>query len=282
MTTQPQRRHSSFRYERALGVVLCLLAASASPSVNAQWLNYPVPGVPRTKAGAVNMTAPAPRINGKPDLSGIWEAEDNRPCPAGGCLDMKVGQEFVNIGWSLTGGLPYQPWAAELTKQRTSENRLHDPMSKCLPPGIVRLHTHALMRKMVQTPTLLAILNEQSVWYRQIMLDGRPLPVDPVPTWNGYSVGQWEGDTLVVVSNGFRDDLWLDANGSPMTSAAKITERFRRPDFGHLEIALTVDDPKAYTRPWTVTLRQTIVADSDLLDYVCQENEKDVPHLIGK
>jgi hypothetical protein len=195
---------------------------------------------------------------------------------------MKVGQEFVNIGWSLKGGLPYQPWAAELTKQRTIENRLHDPMSKCLPPGIVRLHTHALMRKMVQTPTLVAILNEQSVWYRQIMLDGRPLPADPVPTWNGYSVGHWEGDTLVVVSNGFRDDLWLDANGSPMTSAAKITERFRRPDFGHLEIALTVDDPKAYTRPWTVTLKQTIVANSDLLDYVCQENEKDVPHLVGK
>jgi len=251
-------------------------------SVRAQWLNYPVPGVPRTKDGGVNMTAPAPRLNGKPDLSGIWEAEDNRPCPPGGCADMKVGQEFVNLGWSLKGGLPYQPWAAELTKQRTAENRLHDPMSRCLPPGIVRLHTHALMRKMIQTPSVLAILNEQSVWYRQIMLDGRPLPVDPVPTWNGYSVGQWEGDTLVVQSNGFRDDLWLDANGSPMTSSARITERFRRPDFGHLEIALTVDDPKAYTRPWTVTLKQTIVANSDLLDYVCQENEKDVAHLVGK
>jgi hypothetical protein len=228
------------------------------------------------------MTAPAPRLNGKPDLSGIWAAEDNRPCPAGGCADMKVGQEFIDIGWSLKGGLPYQPWAAALTKQRTSENRLQDPMSRCLPPGIVRLHTHALMRKVMQTPTLIAILNEQSVWYRQILLDGRPLPVDPVPTWNGYSVGRWEGDTLVVSSNGFRDDLWLDANGSPMTSSARITERFRRPDFGHLEIAIAVDDPKAYTHPWAVTLKQTIVADSDLLDYVCQENEKDVPHLVGK
>ena len=113
-------------------------------------------------------------------------------------------------------------------------------------------------------------------------MDGRPLPVDPVPTWNGYSVGKWEGDTLLVQSNGFRDDMWLDANGSPMTSSARITERIRRPDFGHLEIAITVDDPKAYTRPWTVVLKQTIVADSDLLDYVCQENEKDVPHLVGK
>jgi hypothetical protein len=258
------------------------LAIGASMAVHAQWLKYPTPGVPRTKTGAVNMTAPAPRAQGKPDLSGIWEAEDNRPCPSGGCLDMKVGQEFVNIGWSLKDGLPYQPWAAELTKQRTKENRLHDPMSRCLPPGIVRLHTHALLRKIVQTAALITILNEQSVWYRQIMTDGRPLPVDPLPTWNGYSVGKWDGDTLVVQSNGFRDDLWLDANGSPMTSAAKITERFRRPDFGHLEIALTVDDPKAYTRPWTVTLKQTIVADSDLLDYVCQENEKDFGHLVGQ
>jgi len=258
------------------------LAIGATLAVHAQWLKYPTPGVPRTKTGAVNMTAPTPRLQGKPDLSGIWEAEDNRPCPPGGCLDMKVGQEFVNIGWSLKGGLPYQPWAADLTKQRTKENRLHDPMSRCLPPGIVRLHTHALLRKMVQTPTLVTILNEQSVWYRQIMTDGRPLPIDPLPTWNGYSVGKWDGDTLVVQSNGFRDDIWLDANGSPMTASARISERFRRPDFGHLEVALTVDDPKAYTRPWTVTLKQTIVADSDLLDYVCQENEKDVGHLVGQ
>ncbi len=249
-------------------LIAAAVFASALP-LQAQWLKYPAPGVPRTKTGVVNMTAPAPRLNGKPDLSGVWEAEDNRPCPPGGCADMKVGQEFVNIGWSLKDGLPYQPWAAE-------------PMSRCLPPGLVRLHTHALMRKMVQTPALLAILNEQSVEYRQIMTDGRPLPVDPVPAWNGYSVGKWDGDTLVVESSGFRDDLWLDANGSPMTASAKITERFRRPDFGHLEIAITVDDSRAYTRPWTVMLKQTIVADSDLLDYVCQENEKDVPHLVGK
>ena len=275
-------RYLLCRYKKILCAVLCALSASVATSVSAQWLNYPVPGVPRTKAGAVDMTAPAPRLNGKPNLSGIWEAEDNRPCPPGGCADMKVGQEFVNIGWSLKGGLPYQPWAAELTKQRTVENRLHDPMSRCLPPGIVRLHTHALMRKIVQTPALITILNEQSVSYRQIMMDGRPLPVDPVPSWNGYSVGKWEGDTLVTESNGFRDDLWLDANGSPMTASATIRERFTRRDFGHLEIALTVDDPKAYTRPWTVILKQTIVADSDLLDYVCQENEKDVTHLVGK
>jgi hypothetical protein len=134
----------------------------------------------------------------------------------------------------------------------------------------------------IQTPALVTILNEQNVWYRQIMTDGRPLPVDPLPTWNGYSVGRWAGDTLVVQSNGFRDGIWLDANGSPMTDAAKITERFRRPNFGTLEVAITVDDRKAYTRPWTATLKQTIVVDSDLLDYVCQENERDLAHLVGR
>jgi len=259
-----------------------VFAIGASLAVNAQWLHYPTAGVPRTKSGAVNLEAPAPRTNGKPDLSGIWAPEDNRPCPPGGCNDMKVGQEFVNIGWSVKGGLPYQPWAEALTKQRTKDNRLDDPISRCLPSGIVRLHTNPLLRKVIQQPALLTILNEHNVWYRQIMTDGRPLPVDPLPTWNGYSVGKWEGDTLVVHSNGFRDDLWLDANGSPMTDAAKITERFTRPDFGTLQVAVTVDDPKAYTRPWTVVLKQTIVVDSDLLDSICLENEKDLHHLVGQ
>lgn len=254
----------------------------AAIGLHAQWLHYPTAGVPRTKAGAVNLAAPAPRVHGKPDLSGIWAPEDNRPCPPGGCNDMKVGQEFINIGWSVKGGLPYQPWAEALTKQRTKDNRLDDPISKCLPSGIVRLHTNPLLRKIIQMPALLTILNEHNVWYRQIMTDGRPLPVDPLPTWNGYSVGKWEGDTLVVQSNGFRDDLWLDANGSPMTDAAKITERFTRPNFGTLNVAVTVDDPKAYTRPWTVMLKQTIVVDSDLLDSICLENEKDVRHLVGQ
>ena len=260
---------------------IAAVAATALP-LQAQWLQYPTPGVPRTKTGAVNLTAPAPRAHGKPDLSGIWVSEDNRPCPAGGCADMKVGQEFINIGWGIKGGLPYQPWAEALMKERTKENRLHDPISRCLPAGIVRLHTIPLPKKIVQTPALLTILHEQNVWYRQIMTDGRPLPVDPQPTWNGYSVGRWDGDTLVVQSSGFRDGIWLDANGSPMTDAAKITERFRRPNFGTLEVAITVDDPRAYTRPWTATLKQTIVVDSDLLDYVCLENEKDLGHLVGQ
>jgi hypothetical protein len=141
------------------------------------------------------------------------------------------------------------------------------------------MHLLPTMKKIVQTPALTVILNEYNASYRVIHLDGRPLPVDPQPTWNGYSSGRWEGDTLVVRSNGFRDDQWLDAAGSPLTSAATVTERFRRPNFGTLEIAITVDDPKAYTRPWTVTVEQAIVVDTDLLDAMCLENEKDVPHL---
>jgi hypothetical protein len=263
-------------------VLLVLLVISPSPA-RAQWVKYPSAGVPRTATGAPNLGAPAPKTaDGKPDLSGIWITEDNRPCPAEGCADMKVGQQFVDIGWGLKGGLPYQPWAAALSRQRTAELRLNDPNSQCLPTGIVRMHTTPLFRKVVQTPGLLIILNERQVWYRQIFTDGRPLPADPQPTWNGYSVGRWDGDTLVVQSNGFRDGIWLDSNGSPMTEAAKITERFRRPDYGTLDITITVDDPKAYTAPWTTTVRHLVALDTDLIDYVCQENEKDVPHLIGK
>jgi hypothetical protein len=140
------------------------------------------------------------------------------------------------------------------------------------------MHTAPLYRKVVQTPDLLVILNERNVWYRQIFTDGRSLNRDPQPTWNGYSVGKWDGDALVVQSNGFRDGLWLDSNGSPLTDAATITERFRRPNYGTLEIALTIDDPKAYTHPWTTTLKQVVVVDAELLDYVCYENEKSVLH----
>jgi hypothetical protein len=146
----------------------------------------------------------------------------------------------------------------------------------------VRNYTTPLFRKIVQTPGLLIILNERNAAYRQIFTDGRPLPADPQPSWNGYSSGKWDGDILVVQSIGFRDGLWLDAGGSPLTEAGKITERFHRVNFGKLEIEITVDDPKAYTKPWTVKLTQLLAPDTDLLDYYCSENEKDVPHLVGK
>ena len=264
----------------AAGAVLSLL----STPLQAQWLHYPTPGVPRTSAGTPDLAAPAPRTaDGKPDFSGTWYIEHNRPCPPGGCLDFFIGEEFVNIGWSLKGGLPYQPWARDLVRDRSEQNGKDDPVSHCLPPGVVKTHTTPLLRKIIQAPGLMVILSEMDAHYRQIFTDGRPLPSDiGLPSANGFSTGKWEGDTLVVETTGFRDGLWLDRSGSPMTDAARMTERFRRVNYGKMEIEVTVDDPKAYTAPWTVKMNSFIVLDTELIDYICMENEKDVPRLIGK
>jgi hypothetical protein len=252
-------------------------------ALRGQWINYPTPGIPRLPNGKVNLNAPAPRTaDGKPDLSGIWGWEDNRPCPPDGCPDQRIGQEFINIGWSLKSGLPYQPWAAELVKKNRANDSKDDPQSRCLPRGGVRMLTDGLLKKVVQVPGLMVILTERNATYRQIFTDGRPLPDDPNPSWNGYSSGNWEGDTLVVKSNGFRNDSWLDTGGSPLTEAAIVTEKFRRAKFGTLEIEITVDDSKAYTAPWTVTLHQPLVVDTEILDYICLENERDSRHFVGK
>jgi hypothetical protein len=243
----------------------CLLAVSAF----AQWQGYKTPGIPRLADGSPNLSAPAPKTaDGKPDLSGIWQAS----------------RAVFDLAQAVKKGetVPFSAEGKTIFSQRRATESKDDPSARCLPTG---LPVRALLRtpfKIIQTPPVMAILYESRTTFRQIMTDGRPLPADPLPTWSGYSIGKWEGDTLIVRSNGFRDDMWLDANGSPMTSAAKITERFRRPKFGRLDIDVTVDDPKAYTRPWTVSLKQFYVPDSDLLDYVCQENEKDVPHLRGQ
>jgi len=266
-------------FSAGMGPVAVVFLVSVATPGFAQWIHYPTARVPRFPNGKPNLSAPAPRTsNGKPDLSGIWGWEDNRPCPPEGCPDQKVGQEFINIGWSLKGGLPYQPWAAELVSERRAANAKDDPQSHCLPRGALRIHTDGLLKKIVQTPDLLVILTERNAGYRQIFTDGRPLPGDPTPSWNGYSSGKWQGDTLVVESNGFRDGIWLDASGSPMTEAARMVEEFQRPTFGTLEITITVDDPKAYTAPWKVKLRQPLVVDTELLDYICLENERDAKH----
>ena len=249
----------------------------------AQWVQYKTPGIPRLANGTPNLNAPVPRTaDRKPDLSGIWTDEENRPCPPFNCDDMLTSQEFWDIGWAHQGALPYQPWAAALVKERGDARGRGDPTSHCLPGGPVKMHTDPLFRKMVQTPGLLVILNERNAMYRQIFTDGRPLPQDPQPAWNGYSSGKWDGDVLVVKTSGFRDGLWLDRKGSPLTEAGTITERFRRVSYGKLEIEMTVDDPKAYTAPWSVTLHQNLKPDTELMDYICLENEKDQVHIGGK
>jgi len=251
-------------------IAAILLTAPAA----AQWLNYPTAGVPRTAEGKPNLTAPAPKTaDGKPDFSGMWQAADPLPCNdvTRICTDLPISNQFSNIA----DGLPYSPWAREAMKQRPGS----DPYTHCITPGGPRMHLLPTMKKIVQTPGLIVILDEYNASYRQIFTDGRPLPQDRQPAWNGYSSGRWEGDRLTVETIGFRDDQWLDARGNPLTSAATVTERFRRPTYGTLEIEVTVNDFKAYQRPWTATIRQTAVLDTEMLDAICLENEKDVPHL---
>jgi hypothetical protein len=252
-------------------------------AIATQWLYVPTPGVPRLSDGSPNLQAPAPRTpDGKPDFSGTWEPEKNRPCPPEGCPDMMVPLEFGNIGVSLKDGLPFQPWAAQARKTRSEENGKGDPVSRCLPGGLVKLHTTPLFRKIIQIPGVIVALHEMDGTFRQIFTDGRELPPIDMPSAKGYSIGRWDGDTLVVQTIGFSDGIWLDRGGTPMTDAAKITERIRRPNFGTMEIELTVDDPKAYTKPWTVKLTHHIVVDAELIEYLCVENEKDAGKLLGK
>ncbi len=183
----------------------------------------------------------------------------------------------------LPEGLPFQPWAAELRKQRLTDNSKDHPDAHCLPLNPVQLHSHPQPRKIVQTPGLILIIYEANNGLRQIFMDGRPLPTDdPQPWWYGYSAGKWDGDTLVVETIGFRDNGWLDEEGTPVTNAGKLTERFRRLNYGTMEIEITMDDPKTFTKPWTVKLNQRLMPDAELIEFVCGENNRSLPHLVGK
>ena len=258
-------------------------ALAMTVTLDAQWLNYPTRGVPRSADGKPNLSAPAPRtLDGRPDFSGIWQLEPDAPCPPGiGCqVDYPVGAEFRNIGAKLPGGLPYQPWAAALVKERTEQLGKDDPVGFCKPGGAVRILTYPPYRKFLQLPDLFVILSERDVTYRQIFVDGRPLPNDPDPTFNGYSIGRWEGDVLAVQTNGLRDGTWLDRNGSPISDDAKMTERFRRVNFGRLDIDLTIDDPKHYSKPFTVKLTQVIELDTELVDEFCLEGEQSYERML--
>jgi hypothetical protein len=191
---------------------------------------------------------------------------------------------FQNIGAGFPGCLPpLTPWALEVLNQRKSENSKDNPDAHCLPLGLMQLHGHPQPRKIIQTPGVIVILYEAQGGVRQIFTDGRPLPNnDPQPWWYGYSVGHWDGDTLVVETTGFRDDVWLDVDGSPLTNSGKMTERFRRLNYGTMQIDVTIEDPKAYTKPFTVRVNHRLMPDTDLIEFICGENEKSDAHLVGK
>ena len=262
---------------------IILAGLAAAQLLPAQWFNYPTAGVPRKPDGSPNLSGPAPRAaDGKPDLSGVWAPVRRRPLNESLEGQVNATGPFWDFGSVVPGGLPYQPWAAALRNQRATDQSKDNPDVKCMPLGILQMNTHPFPRRILQTPGYIAILHERDLEYRQIFTDGRPLPKDPQPSWNGYSTGKWVGDTLVVETIGFRDGLWADYDGSPITTAARITERFRRVSFGSLELEMTVDDPMAYAKPWSAKIDLAFQLDSDLLEYVCLEGERDSAHMVGK
>ena len=245
-----------------LAMTLCVM----SSFVMAQWPSHPTPGVPRTLDGKPDLSAPAPRsADGKPDLSGVWLVSN-------GSFYLASGLKPEDI----------QPWAATLYKQREDDFRRDTDGIHCLPPGPkAGIGLGNFPMKIVQTPTLVVILYEYQTIFRQIFTDGRALPQDANPTWMGYSAGHWEGDTLVVDTAGYNDRTSLDLAGHPHTEALRMTERFRRRDAGHLELQVTLDDPKAYNKPWKLPMEFALIPDGELIEYVC-ENERDSTHLVGK
>ncbi|PYR34034.1 MAG: hypothetical protein DMF90_18715 [Acidobacteria bacterium] len=246
-------------------VAFAILLSAVTTPLAAQWLTHPTPGIPRTADGRPNLAAPAPRTpDGKPDLTGLWQ---------------RMSTYWRNIAVDLEPG-EVQPWADALVQRRLEDLGIDHPSHLCLPWG-PNYSTSQRRAKIVQTPGLIIILDED-LTYRQVFLDGRELEAKPNPSWMGYSVGRWEGDTLVVESFGFKDRTWLDQRGHPHTEGLRTTERYRRRDFGHLDIQVTLDDPAAYARPWTVALRAELRADTELFEEVCNESPSQREHWIGK
>jgi hypothetical protein len=249
------------------GIVLATLFSACA---FAQWTGFKTPGIPRAADGKPNLAAPAPRTaDGKPDLSGIWQA--GRAGAAGQYgYDYNVAQDLPQDG--LT------PWAQSVRQGRVQDFRKDSPLAHCLPVSVPFLNFRGLSR-IVQTPEMIVILYESpNSPHRSVFLDGRQLPKDPNPTWLGYSTGHWEGDTLVVNSLGFNDQGWLDVGGNPQTESLRLTERYHRPDFGHLQLEVTFEDPKTFTKPFTLRTTKTYTADTEIFEDVC-ENERDRGHL---
>jgi hypothetical protein len=252
--------HIFMRAPRTTIALVTMLLALAG-AADAQWLNYPAAGTPRLPDGKPNLSGPVARTaDGHPDLSGIWNA---------GTLDY-----YMDLGKGVNpGDIQLTPWAAAVRKQRMDREHIDDPYAYCLPLGVPRIDVRSEM-KIVQTPRLTLFLYETYVgmMFRQVFTDGRPLlnASESTPTWLGYSVGRWDGDTFVVETTGFRDGGWLSTREAwPNSDALHVTERFTRKDFGHLELAITIDDPKAYAKPWTNRIPMQLRADSELLEAFC-------------
>ena len=246
-------------------IATALAAFGLAASLGAQWLEK-TRGIPLKSDGTADLSAPTPRMaNGKPDFSGMWEHLNSR-----------------DSAYYLKGiDIPWRPPTLALFQQNTVNNQLNNPESRCLPRGLPKADAFDI-HKIVQTPDLLIELYEYQNTFRQIFLDGRALPQDPNPTWMGYSTGHWDGDTLAVQSNGFNGKAWLSGQGNPTTDGMRLIERMQRRDFGHMDVQITIDDPKAYTRPWTAELHPELIPDTELIEFVCNENERDLRHLVGK
>ena len=262
-----------------------LAIALLPATLMAQWPEFKKASAPRTADGRVNFAAPAPRTaDGKPDFSGVWDkgllpSEVPPPGPFAGIAPSLAFRDLKN---ALGTEVPMLPWAAKLKTERHDANSKDHPDAHCLPLHPIQLHLHPQPRKIIQTPQLLLILYEANDGQRQIFLDGRPLPTgDPNPFWYGYSTGRWEGDTLVVESLGFRDQSWLDEWGTPGSDQLRLTERIRRPTYGTLQIQMTVTDPKTFTKPFSFPVEQRLMPDTELIEFVCGENNTPATRLVG-
>jgi hypothetical protein len=270
---------------RAASCLVFFAVLLTSATLVAQWPTYKSSSAPRDANGRVDMLAPVPRASdGKPDLSGIWDKgvlPEEVP-PPGPFSAVGPSQAFRDLRAALPGELPMRPWAAQLKARRYGQNSKDHPDAHCLPLHPIQLHLHPQPRKIIQTPKLLVLMYEANDGRREIFLDGRPLPTNDVqPWWYGYSTGRWDGDTLVVESVGFKDQTWIDEHGTPASDALKLTERFRRLNFGTLEIQVTVDDLKTFTRPFAFTLQQRLMPDTALIEFVCGENNLSESRLVG-
>jgi hypothetical protein len=263
---------------RTTFVALCAVLL-LSPIAGAQWLNYPTPGTPRLPDGTPNLSAPVQRTaDGRPDLSGIWSAE----CAIYGRDSCFTRSLFFDLAKDLKPeDVQMTAWAAQVQAQRQSRNHVDDPYGYCLPPGTPRINFGGGPFRILQTPRMTALLYETLVGmtFRQVFTDGRPLPEANEPTWLGYSIGRWDGDVLVVETSGFRDGGWLDTlKGRPHSNALRVTERFKRIDFGHMELTVTIDDTKAFVKPWTITAPLTLLPDTELVEAFCDGHDRTMTH----